>query len=141
MPGSRSWSARRRSRRLVPLVVALTVVRTVAWSSADGYGLGRERAPADGGGVGCGRSTARSCDRSSHRRRVYAAGHRGVDLAAAPGTPVRAANDGVVSFAGTVAGTLHVTDHARREPPHVVLVPVAVAVRAGQVGGAGRHRR
>ncbi len=39
----------------------------------------------------------------------YAAGHRGVDFAAAPGTPVRAANDGVVSFAGSVAGTLHVT--------------------------------
>jgi Peptidase family M23 len=39
----------------------------------------------------------------------YAAGHRGVDFAAAPGTPVRAAGDGVVSFAGSVAGTLHVT--------------------------------
>ncbi len=40
---------------------------------------------------------------------VYGAGHRGVDFAASPGTPVRAANDGVVTFAGTVAGTLHVT--------------------------------
>src|SRR6476660_6495628 len=39
----------------------------------------------------------------------YAAGHRGVDFGAAPGTPVRAAHDGVVSFAGSVAGTLHVT--------------------------------
>ena len=38
----------------------------------------------------------------------YAAGHRGVDFAAAPGTPVRAANDGVVTFAGSVADTLHV---------------------------------
>ncbi len=39
---------------------------------------------------------------------VYAAGHRGVDFSAAAGTPVRAANSGVVSFAGTVAGSLHV---------------------------------
>jgi Peptidase family M23 len=39
----------------------------------------------------------------------YAAGHRGIDFAAAPGTPVRAAGDGVVSFAGSVGGTLHVT--------------------------------
>ena len=39
---------------------------------------------------------------------AYGPGHRGVDLAAAPGTPVRAAGDGVVSFAGSVAGSLHV---------------------------------
>src|SRR4051812_11455730 len=32
----------------------------------------------------------------------YSAGHRGVDLAAASGTPVFAASDGVVSFTGTV---------------------------------------
>src|SRR5689334_16395582 len=40
---------------------------------------------------------------------VYGPGHRGADLAAPPGTPVHAANDGVVSFAGSVAGTMHVT--------------------------------
>ncbi len=41
-------------------------------------------------------------------RSRYGAGHRGVDFATAPGTPVRAANGGEVSFAGSVAGTLHV---------------------------------
>jgi hypothetical protein len=38
----------------------------------------------------------------------YAAGHRGVDFAAPAGGPVSAANDGTVSFAGDVAGSLHV---------------------------------
>jgi murein DD-endopeptidase MepM/ murein hydrolase activator NlpD len=35
---------------------------------------------------------------------AYGPGHRGVDLSAAPGTPVLAAADGVVAFAGMVAG-------------------------------------
>ncbi len=34
----------------------------------------------------------------------FAAGHRGVDLQGAPGSPVLAAGDGVVVFAGMVAG-------------------------------------
>ena len=38
----------------------------------------------------------------------YGPGHRGVDFAATPGTPVRAAGAGVVSFAGRVAGAFHV---------------------------------
>jgi hypothetical protein len=38
----------------------------------------------------------------------FAAGHRGVDFSASSGTPVRAANDGSVTFAGAVAGSFHV---------------------------------
>jgi murein DD-endopeptidase MepM/ murein hydrolase activator NlpD len=38
----------------------------------------------------------------------FGPGHRGVDYAVAPGTPVRAAGAGLVVFAGRVAGGLHV---------------------------------
>lgn len=42
----------------------------------------------------------------------FAPGHRGVDVAAPTGSPVRASASGVVSFAGSVAGNLTVTiDH------------------------------
>ena len=37
---------------------------------------------------------------------TWGPGHRGVDFAAAPGTPVRAAGAGVVAFAGPVGGRL-----------------------------------
>jgi murein DD-endopeptidase MepM/ murein hydrolase activator NlpD len=43
----------------------------------------------------------------------YGPGHRGADLAGAPGSPVLAAGDGVVVFAGMVAGRPVVSvDHA-----------------------------
>jgi hypothetical protein len=39
----------------------------------------------------------------------YGPGHRGLEYATGPGTPVRAAADGTVTFAGVVAGHRHVT--------------------------------
>jgi len=65
-------------------------------------------------------------------RSAYGPGHRGVDLAAAPGTAVRAANDGIVSFAGQVGGTVHVTvTHAGNLRTSYSFLS-SVAVRVGQ---------
>jgi murein DD-endopeptidase MepM/ murein hydrolase activator NlpD len=76
----------------------------------------------------------------------FSPGHRGVDLAAAPGTSVQAASSGVVRFAGTVAGKGVVSI----EHPHRILgrtgwrttyesltprVTIGQRVRAGQVIG------
>jgi murein DD-endopeptidase MepM/ murein hydrolase activator NlpD len=61
----------------------------------------------------------------------YAAGHRGVDLAGAPGSPVRAAGVGVVVFAGTVAGRPVVSiDHPNGL--RTTYEPVDPSVGAGQ---------
>jgi murein DD-endopeptidase MepM/ murein hydrolase activator NlpD len=60
----------------------------------------------------------------------YAAGHRGVDLGGAPGTPVLAAGDGVVAFAGMVAGRPVVSvDHA--DGLRTTYEPVDPSVGAG----------
>ena len=66
-------------------------------------------------------------DRPLHR---WSAGHRGVDLAAAPGTTVRSPAAGVVTFAGPVAGrgvvTVRHADGLRSS-----LEPVATTLTAG----------
>jgi len=68
-------------------------------------------------------------------------GHWGLDLAAGFGTPVRAGGEGVVTFAGSVAGMLSVTiDHGGGLRSSVsflsvVLVEVGAQVEAGTVVG------
>jgi murein DD-endopeptidase MepM/ murein hydrolase activator NlpD len=67
----------------------------------------------------------------------YGAGHRGIDIAAPAGTTVRASADGVVAFAGTVAGGRYVSiDH-----PDGVRTTYswlsAIAVHAGDRVGRG----
>ena len=67
----------------------------------------------------------------------YGAGHRGADLAAPPGTPVRAAGDGVVVFSGAIAGSWHVTvlhDHGLRTSYSFLS---SVSVREGRTVGRG----
>jgi murein DD-endopeptidase MepM/ murein hydrolase activator NlpD len=78
---------------------------------------------------------------------VYAAGHRGIDVAAPVGEEVRAVADGVVAFAGTVVdrGVVAIDHDGVRSS----VEPVDAAVRAGEavhrgevighVGTGGRH--
>lgn len=66
----------------------------------------------------------------------YAAGHRGVDLRASAGEPVRAPADGVVSFAGMVAGRpVASIDHGGGLVSS--LEPVEASVSAGEAVAAG----
>jgi murein DD-endopeptidase MepM/ murein hydrolase activator NlpD len=66
----------------------------------------------------------------------WGAGHRGADLAAAAGAPVRAAGGGVVLFAGLVAGR-PVVSVAHPSGLRTTYEPVSPAVRAGQQVTAG----
>lgn len=69
----------------------------------------------------------------------WLAGHRGVDVAAAPGGPVLATGDGTVTFAGLLAGRgVLVVDHGDTRTtyePVSANVSAGTRVRAGQVIG------
>jgi len=70
----------------------------------------------------------------------FAPGHRGADLAARVGQPVRAASAGVVAFAGQVAGrgvvsVAHPDGHRTTYEPVAASVPAGRAVDGGEVVG------
>ena len=70
----------------------------------------------------------------------YGTGHRGVDLAAAPGVLVHAAGDGVVVFAGLLANrgvvsVEHASGLRTTYEPVTALVSAGVTVRRGEVIG------
>ncbi|MGI8794202.1 MAG: murein hydrolase activator EnvC family protein [Acidimicrobiales bacterium] len=77
----------------------------------------------------------------------WGAGNRGVEYGTQPGTRVRAAGAGVVSFAGQVGGTLHVTvahrDGVRTSYSFLASISVrrGQTVRGGQVVGITGERR
>ncbi|MBX0298647.1 M23 family metallopeptidase [Cryobacterium sp. 1639] len=77
----------------------------------------------------------------------YGTGHRGIDLVAGPGAPVRAPADGVVSFSGVVVdrpvlSLQHGEDLVSSFEPVAATVSVGDRVAAGQVIGvvaSGAH--
>jgi murein DD-endopeptidase MepM/ murein hydrolase activator NlpD len=67
----------------------------------------------------------------------YGPGHRGVDLRADPGEPVRAVAAGVVERAGPVGGALHVVLRLRDGARATCSYLASVGVRAGDRVAAG----
>ncbi len=116
---------RRAPRRRAPIVILLTVVVALGATARPAHAAG------DAGGWRrpVGGPVAHPFEQPSS---VYGAGHRGVDFAVPVGTEVRAANDGVVSFAGSVAGTLHVTVAHGGDLRTSYSFLSSVLVRAGQ---------
>ncbi|GAB7180774.1 hypothetical protein ATKI12_0605 [Kitasatospora sp. Ki12] len=168
--GARAWFVG--VRGLVAVGVATGVLGAVGALGAPGAagasGVGRVGVGGVGvGGVGVGGSggggsgAARAwpvggpggvLERFEPPAKPWAAGHRGVDLAAAPGAEVRAAAAGVVVFSGQVAGrpVVTVSHPGSGSPPLRTtylpvtgVLPVGTAVAAGQVIGRlapdGRH--
>lgn len=68
---------------------------------------------------------------------AYSRGHRGVDLAAAPGTPVRAVAAGRVLYAGRVAGKGVVSVELTGTELRTTYEPVAASVEKGDEVASG----
>ena len=110
---------------LITLVVTATLVLSLPAASVDpvaGNPAVTYRMPVEGDPA-----VARRFERPAQ---AWSAGHRGVDLRTAEGAPVLAPADGVVTFAGSVAGRGVVTV-SHRDGRRSSLEPVSPAVAVG----------
>src|SRR3546814_15019893 len=126
---------RRRSRRLAPFVfTALAVLASTLTAPA-------AAAPGDPPGY-VPPVDAPVADPFRAPERPYGAGNRGLQYDTEPGTEVRASSSGRVTFAGSVAGTRHVTNLHPDGPrtsysfPDDVPVVVGQRVERGEAAGA-----
>ncbi|MFK4249933.1 M23 family metallopeptidase [Streptomyces angustmyceticus] len=108
-------------------------------AARDDHPPGADRSWPVGGAAGIGPTVVRGWEPPPS---PWAAGHRGVDLAASSGAPVRAAAPGRVAFAGTVAGrgvlTIEVSGSGR-PPLRTTYEPVRPTVHKGQHVIAGQQ--
>jgi murein DD-endopeptidase MepM/ murein hydrolase activator NlpD len=75
---------------------------------------------------------------------AYGEGHRGVDIQAGPGSAVRAAHAGTVSFAGAVAGVATVSIRrgsvtSSYQPVHAIVSPGSHVAPGEVIGHLGRR--
>ncbi|MFK0264334.1 murein hydrolase activator EnvC family protein [Streptomyces angustmyceticus] len=108
-------------------------------AAPDNHPPGSDRSWPVGGPAGTGPTVIRGWEPPPS---PWAAGHRGVDLAASTGATVRAATPGRVAFAGTVAGrgvlTIEVSGSGR-PPLRTTYEPVRPSVHKGQRVIAGQQ--
>jgi murein DD-endopeptidase MepM/ murein hydrolase activator NlpD len=75
---------------------------------------------------------------------TFAAGHRGIDVKADAGDPVRAAHGGTISFAGMVAGVPTITIRngpvaSSYQPVYPSLTPNTIVEAGDVIGRLGAH--
>lgn len=131
------FPGRRTAASVVAALVAAALVASITTSGpATARDLERPTVEADAWGWPVG-PPARIMEPFRAPPTPYASGHRGIDLASAPGARVVAPAAGVVSFAGSVAGRPVVAvDHGggyvSAIEPVAALLPEGAPVEAGQ---------